>query len=176
MVHSKVVWGVVSDNWRSATTNSTTRLGYLLRLKETWLRILNQRQTAAGAPNEDFAAAEHYSYARLFTASTGDNTCIGPSIRLYDAIKLVAMKAGLERAIRTNNVNYAPVAPSAEIRAWSDAGTRDGLRDFHRLFPGQTPQTLKACESLAGSGEEFWARSFRTIAPPDHMSKVVTMV
>lgn len=153
MVHNDVVWGIVHDNWHFATTSQTTAVGYLLRLKETWLRILNQRQTAAGAPNEDFAAAEHYAYARLFTAATGDRTCIGPSIRVYDAIKMVAMKTGLERAIRTNNVNYAPVSPSAEIRVSSDTGARDGRRDFHRLFPGQTPHTLKACESLAGTAK-----------------------
>jgi hypothetical protein len=95
MVHNDVVWGIIHDNWKFATTSSNTPIGYLLRLRETWLRILNQRQTAAGAPNEDFAAAEHYAYARLFTASTGDSTCIGPSIRVYDAIKTLAMKAGL---------------------------------------------------------------------------------
>lgn len=57
MVHNDVVWGIVHDNWRFATASPNSAVGYLLRLKETWLRILNQRQTAAGAPNEDFAAA-----------------------------------------------------------------------------------------------------------------------
>ena len=151
MVHNDVVWRIVNDNWNFATTRSDTAVGYLLRLKETWLRILNQRQTAAGAPNEDFAAAEHYAYARLFTAATGDSTCIGPSIRVYDAIKTVAMKTGFERAIRTNNVNYAPLPASATIRAWSDAGARDGREDFRRVFPGQRPHTLQACESLVGT-------------------------
>lgn len=149
MVHNDVVWGIIRDNWNFATTSSGTAAGYLMRLNETWLRILNQRQTAAGAPNEDFAAAEHYAYARLFTAATGDSTCIGPSIRVYDAIKTIAMKTGFERSIRTNNVYYPPVPASADIRAWSDAGARDGRRDFQQLFPGQTPRTLKACESLA---------------------------
>lgn len=90
MVYNNVVWGMVHDNWHFATTSPTTAAGYFLRLKETWLRILNQRQTAAGASNEDFAATEHYAYARLFTAATGDDTCIGPSIRVSDAIKMVA--------------------------------------------------------------------------------------
>jgi hypothetical protein len=122
MIHNDTVWGIIRDNWNFATTDAHTPVGYILRLKETWLRILNQRQTAAGAPNEDFAAAEHYLYARFFTAGTGDNTCIGPSIRVYDAIKTLAMKTGYERAIRTNNVNYAAVPASAALRAWSDAG------------------------------------------------------
>ena len=151
MVNNDVVWGIVEHNWSAATTRSDTALGYLRRLNETWLRILNQRQTAAGAPNQDFAAAEHYAYARLFTAATGDSTCIGPSIRVYDAIKALAIATGHERSIRTNNTNYAPVPPSVEIRIWSDAGARDGRRDFARLFPGQKPRTLAACESLAGT-------------------------
>lgn len=46
MVNNDVVWGIVEHNWSAATTRSDTALGYLRRLNETWLRILNQRQTA----------------------------------------------------------------------------------------------------------------------------------
>src|SRR5260370_14653235 len=119
MVHNDVVWCIIQDNWSAATTRSGKAEENLRRLNETSLRILNQRQTAAGAPNEDFAAAEHYAYARLFTAATGDSTCIGPSIRMYDVIKSLAIATGQERSIRTNNTNYPSVPPSAAIRSWS---------------------------------------------------------
>jgi hypothetical protein len=153
MVHDKVVWGIVQHNWNDTKIDSNTRKGYIERLQVAWLRILTQRQTRASAPNEDFAAAEHYAYARFFVAQCGDTKCIALATRIYDLIKTIAIDTGDEKKIRTFDKNYPPVPASGAIRSWADRGAKDGERDFHLLFPGQKPHTLEACEILADSAK-----------------------
>lgn len=151
-VHNKLVWGIIQHDWNvAATRNPATAAAYLGRLHETWVRILNQGQTAAGAAKEGFPGAEDHAYAPLFTASTGYKHVHGTKYWVYGGIQPLVIRTGFERAIRTDNTNYPPVPPSGPIRSWSDAGARNGRHDFTRLSSGRKFRTVDACKALVGT-------------------------
>jgi hypothetical protein len=151
-VDDRLVWQAIQRGWRFGIASPSTVGGYLARLHEMWRMILYWRETPEGANDENLAAAEHYAYARFFCAATGDTVCIWLGTRGYEKLKSVAFALGLERKIRTNNVKFPALPPSADSVRWGDKGARDGRADYRKLFPGAKPKTVEALKAIANTG------------------------
>ena len=110
-------------------------------------KLKDYRQVKGNSLDLDYAAAEHYMFARYLVASGGVNaTQMRVLTTGYDAKKFWDDLWGDKNKLAVTDNPVSP--PNWEVMEWGLKGATDGDLDYQRFRPSQVPPKWRALSEI----------------------------